>query len=103
MADCKTCKEKRRELEPVPLIVHESAMARAERHIRQLWIALIILILLFTGTNVAWIIYESQWEVVEETESTEVYQDVETGIGDAVVAGIGDIRYGESTTDSSDY
>jgi len=81
--DCSSCKDRR--AEPVPFIVHESAMARAERTIKRLWIIAIILILLLAGTNGAWIWYESQWEVVE----TEVSQEVETGNGDAIVSGTG--------------
>lgn len=64
--DCSSCKDRR--ADPVPFIVHESAMARAERTIKRLWIIAIILILLLAGTNGAWIYYESQWEVVETTE-----------------------------------
>ena len=66
--DCNSCKNR-----TVPYLVHESAMARAERTIKRLWILLIILIALLAGTNGAWIYYESQWEVVE----TEVTQEAD--------------------------
>ena len=45
----------------VPYIVHEGDMARMERTIKRLWITNIILILLFVGSNVAWLMYESQF------------------------------------------
>lgn len=61
-------------MEPVPYIVHESAMARLERTIRRLWILCIVMFLAFVISNGAWIYYESQWQVLESTEQT-VTQD----------------------------
>lgn len=58
----------------VPYIAHESAMARSERNSKRLWIIILVLIVALIGTNLAWIIYESQFEVVEET-STTITQD----------------------------
>ena len=84
--DCKECKVER---QTVPYIVHEGMMARQERAIKRLWIALLLVIALLFASNLAWIIYESQFEDIT------VEQDVETGDGDAVVAGVGDI-YGKS-------
>lgn len=96
MADCNTCKEKKKSLEPVPYIVHEAAMARQERNNKRLWIVVIILIAALILSNAAWVYYESQF--TEEVQ--EVTQDVDTGDGDAIVSGIGDVNYGESQTDS---
>lgn len=42
--DCTTCKEKKKNVEPVPYMVHESAMARQERSNKRLWLVVIILI-----------------------------------------------------------
>ena len=58
----------------VPYIAHESAMARSERNSKRLWIIILVLIVALIGTNLAWIIFESQFEVVEET-STTITQD----------------------------
>ena len=77
-------------VEPVPYIVHEAAMARMERTIRRLWILLIIVTVFLVATNAAWIWYEAQFEDVV------VEQDVDTGEGDAFVAGVGDVSYGKS-------
>lgn len=96
--NCETCKEKKMQAEPVPYIVHESAMARAERANKRLWIALILAIVLLVGSNIGWMIYESQF--VDET--TTVEQEVDTGEGDAFVAGVGDVIYGESKAESND-
>ena len=89
--------EKQKPSELIPYIAFESVKATLERTIRRLWILILVLIVLLFGTNATWIYYESQWEV---TESTKVTQDVDTGEGSAYVAGIGDVRYGESETDS---
>lgn len=69
MKNSKTCETCTRHT--VPYIVHESAMARAERTIKRLWIALLICIFLIVGTNVAWIVYESQFEDIEITQENE--------------------------------
>lgn len=39
----------------------------AERTIKRLWIALILTIALLVGTNIAWIVYENQFEDVSIT------------------------------------
>lgn len=67
-------------------------MARMERTIKRLWILLIICLVMLFGTNAGWIWYENQF--VEES----VTQEVDTGDGDAYVAGIGDVTYGKSKT-----
>lgn len=72
MADCKTCKEQR---QTVPYIVHEADMARQERTIKRLWILLILTIVLLVGTNIAWTIYESQFEDVVVTQEVEQETD----------------------------
>ena len=47
----------------------------------------------FVGSNIGWLVYESKFE------DTVVTQDIDTGEGDAVVSGTGDINYGEDKTD----
>ena len=51
----------------IPFAAHESAMARAERHIKSLVWVIVLLIVLLVGTNAGWLIYQSQFETVEET------------------------------------
>ena len=94
MSNCDSCGK--RPPEPVPYVVHESDMARLERTIKRLWILLLVMLVLLVGTNGAWIYYESQF--VEET--TTVEQDIETGDGDAFVAGVGDVNYGQDKAES---
>lgn len=59
----------------IPYIAYESAMVRQERSIKRIWIICVILIAALIGSNVGWIYYESQWEVVEETTTQTVSQD----------------------------
>lgn len=70
----------------------ESALARLERTNKRLFVLLIIIATMFFASNVAWVIYENQFEDVR------VEQEVDTGEGDAYVAG-GDI-YGSDKTNN---
>lgn len=63
--------------------------ALATETIKKLWVIIILLIVLLFGTNAAWIVYESQWEVVE----TEVTQENENGLNN-YIGNDGDIIYG---------
>lgn len=80
----------------IPFFVHEADMARLERTNKRLFIVVFVLILSLIGTNCGWLYYESQFQV----EQTTVEQEVDTGEGDAVVVGIGDI-YGEGEADGN--
>lgn len=55
-------------LTAVPYIVHESAMARSERHIKRLVLSLIISIITLFAANVGWLLFFSQFDF----ESTEI-------------------------------
>lgn len=78
----------------IPFIAHEQMMVRMERTNHRLWILCIFLIICLIASNVAWVIYKNQWEVVEET-TTEVSQDSgEGGVNRLNVVG-GDY-YGEA-------
>lgn len=94
--DCQTCKEKQKQAEPVPYIVHESAMARAERANKRLWIALILVIVLLVGSNIGWMVYESQFEDVVTIQ--EVEQDTDGGNNSFV----GGDYYGTSKSTDND-
>ena len=70
---------------------HEHDMARLEIANKRLWILVIIIFAALVITNGAWLYYESQWEVVEETTEQTVTQNVRSACdSDAVVSGIGD-------------
>jgi hypothetical protein len=55
----------------ISYIVFEGEMARAERHIKRLWITVIVTILLLAACNIAWLIYLNQFDL----ESTDIQQD----------------------------
>lgn len=65
--------------------------ALAERTIKRLWIIIILLVVLLVGSNVAWLYYESQWEVVQ----TEITQENERGFNN-YIGNDGDIYNGEA-------
>lgn len=77
----------------VPYVVHESAMARMERQSKRLWLVILVLIGALIASNLAWIIYESQFEVVEE--STTISQENDNGDNN-YIGNDGDINNGEA-------
>ena len=95
MSNCSNCNNEKTAPEAVPYIVHESAMARAERSAKRLWTVIILLIVLLVGTNGAWLWYESQFEVVETT-TIEAEQD---GSGVNIVGGE-NVDYGAKGNDN---
>ena len=79
----------------VPYVVHESAMSRAERHTKSLVWVVVLLIVLLVGTNIGWLLYESQFEAVEETTETIIKQDNADGYNN-YIGNDGDIVNGEA-------
>lgn len=79
----------------VPYVVYESATARAERQIKTLICVIVLLIVLLVGSNVGWLIYEAQFEVVEETTETIITQDNADGYNN-YIGNDGDIVNGET-------
>ena len=78
----------------VPYVVHESAMARAERRTKSLIWVIVLLIVLLVGTNAGWLWYENQFEVVEETTTT-ITQDNADGYNN-YIGNDGDIVNGNA-------
>ena len=92
-SNCADCEKRNAS---VPENVHNAITARLDRANRRLWILLIIVVVLLVGTNAAWLWHESQFEDIT------VEQEVDTGEGDAVVVGNGDLNYGEGQTEGED-
>lgn len=61
----------------VPLVAHEGMMTRMERTNHRLWILCIFLVICLVASNVAWVIYESQFEYYDETTTQEVTQQAD--------------------------
>ena len=78
--------------ESVPYIVHESALARAERHNRRLWIALLVSIVLIVVSNVIWLV---EWMSYDYVSTETVTVDGKDGIA-SYIGNDGDISYGEN-------
>lgn len=80
----------------VPYAVFESSMMRADLLSKRLVAVIILLIVLLVGSNVGWLIYESQFEVVEETtEEYVIEQDAESGNNNSIING-GEVTNGEA-------
>lgn len=80
----------------VPYTVFEGEMARSERHIKRLWIALVLCVLALFGTNAGWLIYESQFE----TYTYEYSQDGD-GLNNINTGEQGDVFFGPETEGES--
>jgi hypothetical protein len=89
--------EKGKEPVNIPYIAHEADMARMERIVKRLWILLIISLAALIGTNVAWVVHESQFQAVDVTQEVEQQAD---GNGDNRF--IGGDAYGTSEGDYTD-
>ena len=79
----------------VPYVVHESAMARAERQTKSLVWVIVLLIVLLVGSNAGWMIYENSFEDVNTTEEYQIEQDAESGNNNSIING-GEIVNGEA-------
>lgn len=79
----------------VPYIVHEGCLARDERIIKKLVIALVITILLMFASNgiwlYAWMQYDYEGEVTETTTTTTTTTQDGEGVN---IYGGGDVNYG---------
>ena len=65
-----------REALTIPYVAYESTMEREDRKQKRLWIALILTIILLVASNAYWIWFESQYEDVVTTTTTQtVTQD----------------------------
>ena len=72
MADCKSCKGNR---EQIPYIVHEGAMSRMERVNKRLIAIIVLLIVLLVSSNIAWMVYESQFEMCNVEQDVDQEND----------------------------
>ena len=99
MANCKECKENRVEIktpENVPYIVHEAAMARNERNVKRMLVAIVTAIALLFASNALWLWAWMQYDY-------ESYEAITDNGGDAnIIGNDGDIYngYGEIEAES---
>lgn len=84
----------------IPYIAFESEMARHERTIKRLLVALIAVIIMLFASNVAWLWFFNQFDFQTET----VMFDTEDGGDNSYIGNDGVINNGEdgNTTDNDD-
>lgn len=76
----------------IPYFAHEGEMARFERTNKRLLVIVIILIIALVGSNVGWLIYESQFETATISEEYEATADnnssaIMNGSGEVIING----------------
>ena len=86
MKSCDGCNEKM----SIPYAVHEATVTRLERINARLWVVILILIFALIASNLAWVIYEKQFYVVEKNVKIECQQDSD-GIN---IVSRGNVSYG---------
>lgn len=69
MKSCDGCNEKT----SIPYVVHEATVTRLERINERLWVVILILIFALIASNLAWVIYEKQFDVVEKNVEAEEF------------------------------
>lgn len=79
----------------VQYIVFEGELARAERHIKRLWIALIVAIVALLCSNLAWLYYESQFETIS-------YSQDGAGLNNINAGSQGDVHGAESESETEE-
>lgn len=83
--------------ENVPYIVHESSMARMERQIKRLWIALLVSVCLLFASNAAWLYAWCQYDY--SSEETIYQQD---GEGTNIIGDSNEVDNYGAESDSSE-
>ena len=91
MGKCEVCTEKKTP-EPVPFVAYELEMARSERNIKRLWIALIVAVALMFASNMAWLCAWMQYDYTSEEIIVE--QDAQDGGNANYIGNDGDIVNG---------
>lgn len=79
--NCENCKRNAENAGvTIPYFAHESEMARAERHIKRMWIALIVCIMLIFASNALWLWVWNSYEYY-----TEEYIYTQDGEGNNII------------------
>ena len=83
---CNNCKTVENTNVTVPYVVHEATVARQERQIKRMWIALIVAVAMLFASNMGWLIYQSQFD----TFSCDYTQD---GNGNNIIGNDNEVDY----------
>ncbi len=83
------------ELTSIPYIVYEQEKIHQQKNNTRWLIIVLFLIFALLASNTAWVIYECQFETVEEQYEYEVEQDSQSGDNN-FIGGNGDITNGKT-------
>lgn len=70
----------------IPYVAMESALEKADRQSKRLWVIIILLIVALLGSNVAWIVYENQF-VTTDVEMRDIEQYADNGGDNQIIGG----------------
>lgn len=76
---------------------HEREMTRIEIQAKRWFIAFLIVLFMLFGTNLGWVIYETQYQEVVVTQETNATDGNAT-----IYSGTGDVSIGDSEADDPD-
>ena len=76
---CNNCNTAENQNVTVPYVVHEATVARQERQIKRLWIALIVAITMLFASFALFVWYESQFETMTYEQDGEGINNVNYG------------------------
>ena len=70
----------------VPYVAYESMLSSNERHIKRLWISLIICLAMLFTSNGLWLLYESQFDTVSYEQDGDGINSINTDsdVGDMI-------------------
>ena len=88
MMDCTNC-NRQVDYPPVPFVVHENMRAQMDLQISRLIRVIVLLVVLLVGSNMAWLLYEEQFETVR------VHQENDRGVNN-FIGNDGDITNGNA-------
>lgn len=81
----------------IPYYAYDALTMLTNKTNRRLWILCVILVVLLVGSNVGWLIYESQFEDVVKIDQEAEWEDG----SNVIFNGTGSVNYGESKTDGN--
>ena len=94
--NCSSAKEmmEMRDMPPIPFAAHEAALARQERKIKRMWIALIVAIALVFASNAIWLYAWMQYDYSSE----EIIVDAEDNGNANYIGQDGNVYNGEDNS-----
>ena len=92
---CNGCSTETKMPTTVPYQVFKDFKETAKANSLKWFIICLVLIVLLVGSNIGWLIYESQFETVETVEEYQIEQNAESGNNNSIING-GEVLNGET-------